>query len=100
MHRLHGVERDGEVAGVLNVDHQLRPTARRDLANGAELFATIRYERLESYFNLLLHDVLLAVINLRPGSDCRTTPWELHTRRASRRELPPGGEPGSDTGLS
>src|SRR5437016_2211177 len=58
MHRLHGVERDCEVAGVLDIDHQLGPAAWRDLANGTELFAAVRHERLESHLNLLLHDFL------------------------------------------
>src|ERR1700687_5794439 len=74
MHRLHGVERDCEVAGILDVDHKLRPAAWCDLANGAELFAAIRDERLESHFNLLLHDFLPAVINLRPEAIVQRTP--------------------------
>ena len=47
---------DREVTGVLDVDYKLGPAARRNLANGAELLASVRSKSLESYFNFFLHD--------------------------------------------
>ena len=58
MHRIHGAQRDCEITGILDVDYQLGPAARRNLANGAELLASVRSKSLESYFNFFLHDVL------------------------------------------
>src|SRR5258708_38849410 len=63
MHRLHSVERNCEVTGVFDVDHKLVPAVRRDRPDGTKLFAAIRYERLESHCDFLLHDLLPAMIN-------------------------------------
>src|SRR5258708_35087193 len=63
MHRLHSVERNCEVTGVFDVDHKLVPAVRRDRPDGTKLFAAIRYERLESHCDFLLHDLLPAVSN-------------------------------------
>jgi hypothetical protein len=72
MHRFHGGERDRKVAGVLDVDHQLGPTAWCDRPNGAELFATIRNERLKPYFDALVHNSLLALLSSRNALEFST----------------------------
>jgi hypothetical protein len=59
MHGFYGVERDCEVASVLDVDHKLGPSAWSDSSHCSEFFATIRYEGLESHFDLLPHGSLL-----------------------------------------
>jgi hypothetical protein len=41
MHRIDGTQWDREVTGVLDVDYELGPAAGRNLANGAELLASI-----------------------------------------------------------
>ena len=45
------------MTGILDVDYKLGPAAGRNLANGAELLASVRSKSLESYFNFFLHDV-------------------------------------------
>ena len=59
MHRFNCAQGDSEVAGILDVDHQLGPPARRNLANGAELLTTVGNKSLESNFNFFLHVLLL-----------------------------------------
>src|ERR1700732_447444 len=76
MHRLHSVERNCEVTGVFDVDHKLVPAVRRDRPDGTKLFAAIRYERLESHCDFLLHDLLPAVINSL--KTCRCGCVKLH----------------------
>src|SRR5260221_647080 len=62
MHRLDGADRHGEITGVLDVDHQLRPAIRRNLPNRAELLASIGNKSLKSNFDFLLHDVFSSML--------------------------------------
>jgi hypothetical protein len=62
MDRFNGVEWHREIPGVFDIDHQLMPAARRDLAHGSEFLATVGYERLETDFDVLVHDPLLAML--------------------------------------
>src|SRR5207249_7451714 len=55
MHRLYGIQRDAELAGILHVHHQ---TIRRYLPDGAELVVPIGNERLVPDFDRLSHDPL------------------------------------------
>src|ERR1700674_722605 len=58
MHRFDRVERDRKVTCVLDVDNKFRPAVRCYLADRTEFLATVGNERLESYFDLLWHDLL------------------------------------------
>jgi hypothetical protein len=59
MHRIDCAHRHSEVTRILDVDYKLRPTARRNVANGPELLAPVRGKNLESHFDFFLHDVFL-----------------------------------------
>jgi hypothetical protein len=59
MHRIDGAQWNREVTGILDVDYKLGPAARRNLANSAELLASVGSKRLESCFDFLLHDAFL-----------------------------------------
>src|ERR1700689_442308 len=59
MHRIDGAERDGKVAGILDIDDQLGASAGRDLADGAEILAAVGNKCLESNLNFFLHELFL-----------------------------------------
>src|SRR5205807_1617046 len=64
MHRFHGVERDCEVAGVLDVDQKFGPALRLDRSHRAELLCTIGYKGLEPHLDFLFHDCSLELVRL------------------------------------
>src|SRR6267142_6360161 len=72
MHRFHSIERDRKITCVLDVDQELRAAIGRHRADRAKLFAAIRYKGLETNFDVLLHDSLLAVITTRLYRAVRT----------------------------
>jgi hypothetical protein len=53
MHRLNCGERDGEVAGIFDVNDKLGTAIRNDLADGAKFLAAIGGKNLEANFNYL-----------------------------------------------
>src|SRR5437016_9928645 len=55
MHRLDGIQRDAELAGILDVHHE---TIRRYAPDRAELLTPIGHERLVPDFDRLSHDPL------------------------------------------
>jgi hypothetical protein len=71
MDRIDGAERHGEVARILDVDHQLGPAAWRNLAHGAELLATIGNKSLEPNFDFFLHDVFSPASSTFPETSAR-----------------------------
>ncbi|MGH7780357.1 MAG: hypothetical protein ACREQR_11075 [Candidatus Binataceae bacterium] len=74
MHRFDCVQRYREFARVLDVDHELRAAIRFDRADRAEFLAAIGNEGLETYFDFLLHDLLLPAAPLIPASMIATLP--------------------------
>jgi hypothetical protein len=65
MHCLDRIERNDEVARILDVDHKLGPAGWRNLADSAELLATVGSKRLVSYLDMFWHDSLLRIFILR-----------------------------------
>jgi hypothetical protein len=57
-------ERDGVLAGILDVDHQLLPAVRRDVADGAEGLARLGREHLKTLLDRLLRHAGLREIML------------------------------------
>src|SRR5713101_1134257 len=54
MNSLDRVEQHGEVARILDVDHQLGSTVRRDLADNAKCFVAVGEEYLKSFFDIIM----------------------------------------------
>jgi hypothetical protein len=55
VHGLDGIERNEEVASILDIDHHFGSALRRNLANGAEGVLPVGKEHLEPFLDLLAH---------------------------------------------
>src|SRR5262249_57351560 len=52
----NGIERNGEIAGVLHIDDKLRAAVRRNFADGAERLISVMHENVETFADrLVLH---------------------------------------------
>src|SRR5271156_5793154 len=64
MHGLDRAKRHDEVARILDVNHQLAPAMRRELADGADCLVAIMNEHLESFPNIFLEHLRLATLEV------------------------------------